>query len=94
MNKAELANQIASKSRLTRREVEEVLNEFVDTAIEELKKGNEVTLVGFGTFSAKPRKGRVGVHPRNPKQPLQMPSVVTPRFKAGKRLKDALKGKI
>ncbi len=93
MNKAELSNILASKVGTTRQVAEKFLNEFVDVAIAELKKGGEVTLVGFGTFSARQRKGRVGVHPRNPKQSIDMPSVVVPKFKAGKRLKDALKGR-
>ena len=93
MNKADLSNILASKVGLTRQATEKLLNTFVDVAIEELKKGGEVTLVGFGTFSARRRKGRIGVNPRNPKESINMPSVIVPKFKAGKRLKDVLKGR-
>lgn len=94
MNKVELSNILASKVGTTRQVAEKFLNEFVDAAIDELKRGGEVTLVGFGTFSVRQRKGRVGVHPRNPKQAIDMPSVKVAKFKAGKRLKDVLKGKV
>ena len=94
MNKAELSSILASKINVSRAQAEDLLNAFVDIAIGELKKGNELTLVGFGTFSARQRKGRIGVHPRNPSQSIEMPSVITPKFKAGKRLKDALKNKV
>ena len=69
-----------------------VRNGQFDTA-ETLKAGGEVTIAGFGAFSAKQRAGRTGVNPQNPSQKIQIPPVVVPKFKAGKALKDALKGK-
>ena len=63
-----------------------------DKIIQTLKEGGDVTLTGFGTFSARRRKGRVGVHPRNPQEAIDIPSVVVAKFKSGKRLKDVLKG--
>ncbi|PIZ26843.1 MAG: DNA-binding protein HU, partial [Chloroflexi bacterium CG_4_10_14_0_8_um_filter_46_9] len=55
-----------------------------------LKKGEEVVLTGFGTFSAKQRAARQGVNPRTGEK-IQIPAVTVPKFKAGKALKDALK---
>ena len=93
MNKAELANQIAQKFNLAKKTGEEVLEMITETVTEVLKKGEEVTLTGFGTFSAKLRAARVGVNPQKPGEKIQIPAVTVPKFKAGKALKDALKGK-
>lgn len=91
MNKMELADKIADKIGVSKNQVEQVLTSFVDITIETLKAGGEVTLTGFGAFSARQRKGREGINPRNPKEKIIIPSVVVAKFKAGKNLKDALK---
>jgi len=91
MNKAELIEAISEKVGIPKKEVEDVLDTMTDTIISKLKSGQEVTLTGFGAFSARTRKGRVGVNPRNPEQKIEIPSVVVPKFKAGKNLKEALK---
>ena len=93
MNKAELAQKIADKVGISKVQAEEALNAFTDIAIETMKAQGEVTLTGFGTFSARPRKGREGINPRNPSEKITIPTVVVAKFKAGKNLKDALKGK-
>lgn len=92
MNKVQLANIISGKCRVTKAEAEKILDIVVDTIIKTLKKGGDVTLAGFGTFSARKRKGRVGVHPRDVKKAIDIPPVNVAKFKAGKRLKDVLKG--
>lgn len=92
MNKAELINLIADKVGVTKKQAEDMVETFVETVIDTLKKGGEVTIAGFGAFSAKQRAGRTGVNPQNPSEKIQIPSVVVPKFKAGKGLKDALKG--
>lgn len=91
MNKADLAQHVAGKLNLTKRQVEDTLNGVLDTIVEMLKKGEEVVLTGFGAFSAKQRAARQGVNPQNPSQKIQIPAVTVPKFKAGKALKDALK---
>jgi len=93
MNKAELAQKIAEKVGLSKKEGEAMVATFVDLVTDTLKGGGEVTIAGFGAFSAKTRAGRVGVNPQNPTQKIQIPSVTVPKFKAGKGLKDALKNK-
>jgi DNA-binding protein HU-beta len=91
MNKADLAQSVAEKLNLPKRQVEETLNTVLDTIVAELKKDGEVVLTGFGAFTAKKRAARQGVNPQNPTQKIQIPAVTVPKFKAGKALKDALK---
>jgi len=91
MNKAELADKLAEKVGLTKKQVEDLLEAFEQTVIAALKAGGEVTLTGFGTFSARRRSARMGVNPQKPTEKIQIPEVVVPKFKAGKALKDSLK---
>ena len=92
MNKAELIDAISQKTGVAKKEVEEVLDTMTATITKELQGSGEVTLTGFGAFSARTRKGRIGVNPRNPSEKIDIPSVTVPKFKAGKNLKEALKG--
>lgn len=94
MNKAELAQAIADKAGVAKKEAEEMVMAFVDIVTTTIKGGGIVNIAGFGAFSAKTRKGRVGVNPQNPSQKIQIPSVTVPKFKAGKGLKDVLKGRV
>jgi DNA-binding protein HU-beta len=66
---------------------------MLEVITETLVKDDEVTLTGFGTFSAKFRSSRMGVNPQNPSERIKVPAVTVPKFKAGKALKDALKAK-
>lgn len=91
MNKAELIEKIAEKTGLTKKQAEDMIESFIAITTDELQNGREVVLAGFGAFSAKQRKGREGVNPRNPSEKIQIPPVTVPKFKAGKGLKDALK---
>lgn len=91
MNKVELSEKIAEKVGLTKKQIEDVLDAFEDITIGALKGGQEVTLTGFGAFSAKHRAARMGVNPQKPTEKMQIPAVTIPKFKAGKTLKDALK---
>ena len=93
MNKAALIEAVASKTRLTKKQIEEILETILATITENLQKGDEVVLTGFGTFSAKTRHARKGVNPQNPKERIDIPEVTIPKFKSGKALKDALKQK-
>lgn len=93
MNKAELAIRLAEKLNISKKLAEDFLAEFEELVTRALLNGEEVTIAGFGTFSARTRKGRMGVNPQNPSEPIEIPSVVVPKFKAGKALKDTLKGK-
>ena len=93
INKTTLAERIASKVGVAKKEAEDMLEAFTQIVTTEIKDGNEVTISGFGAFSAKTRKGRVGVNPQKPSEKINIPAVTVPKFKAGKALKDALKGK-
>ncbi|MEK7666009.1 MAG: HU family DNA-binding protein [Patescibacteria group bacterium] len=93
MNKAELAVRISDHLHLPKKTAEEIVALFEDIITSELVAGGEVTIAGFGTFSARRRAGRKGVNPQKPSESIDIPSVTVPKFKAGKALKDALKGK-
>lgn len=93
MNKANLIETIAGKTQIPKKDVETIIESFEQTVIETLKKGEEVTLAGFGSFSSRERSARMGVNPQNPSERIQIPKVTVPKFKAGKNLKDSLKQK-
>ncbi len=91
MNKVELAEKVAEKIGVTKKQAEDMLNAYEEVVTSTLKQGGEVTLTGFGTFMAKKREARMGVNPQRPGEKIQIPAVIVPKFKAGKSLKDALK---
>jgi len=93
MNKAELAKRIAEDLNVSIKLGEEFVHAFQDTVTRTLKNGQSVTIAGFGTFSARQRAGRMGVNPQNPSEKIEIPPVIVPKFKAGKALKDSLKGR-
>lgn len=90
MNKAKLIETLAEKADLTKKQVEDVLDAFIQVTMDTIKNGDEVTLTGFGTFSARVRKGREGINPRT-KQAITIKPTKVVKFKAGKVLKDTLK---
>lgn len=92
MNKADLIDKIAEKTGLAKKQAEDVLEAVTGIITDTLKSGGEVTITGFGTFLPKQRSARSGVNPQNPQEKIQIPAVTVPKFKAGKALKDALKG--
>ena len=83
MNKAELSEKLASKVGISKKQAEELVNTFQNIVTETLKAGGQVTIAGFGTFSAKKRAARMGVNPQNPSEKIQIPEVTVPKFKAG-----------
>ena len=89
MNKEELVQEISKKAKVTQKDANEVLSVLVDTIQKTVAKGKKVTLVGFGTFSAKKRAAREGINPLT-KEPLKIPAKTVASFKAGSKLKDAL----
>ena len=90
MNKAELIEKIAESVDCSKKDAETMLACFLDTVTSTIKKGKDVVLTGFGTFSSKKRKARIGVNPRTGEK-IKIAAVTVPKFKAGKKLKDALK---
>lgn len=92
MNKAELAHTIAERVGISKTQGEAVIATMVGIIIDTLKKGGEVTIAGFGEWTARTRAGRVGVNPQKPTEKIQIPPVKVAKFKAGKVLKESLKG--
>ena len=90
MNKAELVAAMAAKTGLTQKDTEATLKAFVETVETELKAGNKVQLIGFGTFEVRGRKARTGRNPQNPKEVVTIPASKAPVFKAGKAFKDSV----
>lgn len=91
MNKAELALRLCERMDIPKKQAEDFIEHLEDMITKALVDGQEVTIAGFGTFSARTRSARMGVNPRNPTEKIRVPEVRVPKFKAGKALKDALK---
>ena len=87
MNKTELIATVAEKAELSKKDAEKALKAFTDVVSEELVKGEKIQLVGFGTFEVAEREEREG---RNPKtgEKMMIAASRSPKFKAGKALKD------
>lgn len=90
MNKAELIQEIATKAGVKVKEAEDLLDALISTTETTLAKGDKVAITGFGTFAVSHRKARKGRNPQTGKE-LKIPASKTPRFTAGKALKDSLK---
>ena len=89
MNTAELVSAIADKTSLSKKDAESAVKAFTEVVAEELKKGEKVQLVGFGTFEVSKRAARVGRNPQTGKE-MKIPASKAPKFKAGKALKDSI----
>lgn len=90
MTKTELIDKIASNAGLTKTDAGKALDAALDSIKAALKKGQKVTLVGFGTYSVSKRKARKGRNPRTGAE-IKIPATKVPKFTAGKTLKDAVK---
>lgn len=89
MNKTELVAAIAEKTELTKKDSEKALKAFMDVVSEELKKGEKIQLVGFGTFEVTKRAARTGKNPQTGKA-IKIAASNAPKFKAGKALKETV----
>ena len=89
MNKTELIAAIAEKTELSKKDAERALKAFTEVVEEELKKGEKVQLVGFGTFEVSKIAAREGRNPQTGES-MTIEASNTPKFKAGKALKDAI----
>ena len=89
MNKAELVAAMAEKTQLSKKDAEAALKAFADVVAEELKKGEKIQLVGFGTFEVSERAAREGRNPQTG-EAMTIEASKSPKFKAGKALKDAI----
>lgn len=89
MNRTELVAAIAEQTELSKKDAEKALKAFIDVVTDELKKGEKVQLVGFGTFEISERAAREGRNPLTGAT-MSIPASKAPKFKAGKALKDAV----
>ncbi len=92
MNKTELIAEIAQKTGLTKKDAEQAVKALVETVTEQLKKGEKVQMVGFGTFEVSKRAAREGRNPRTG-DTMKIKASKAPKFKPGKALKDAINKK-
>jgi DNA-binding protein HU-beta len=92
MNKSELVAEIAKNTKLTQKTVAETLDSFMDTVRDTLKKGEKITLVGFGTFQVRQRKATTGVNPKT-KQKINIPAKKVAKLQFSDVVNDMLNGK-
>ncbi len=90
MNKMGLVDEVHAKLGQTKKMAEDAVDMVFDTIVKALSKGEEVNISGFGAFVTKKRDARMGVNPRTGEK-IQIKATVTPKFRAGKGLKDAVK---
>ena len=89
MNKTELVAAMADAAEISKKDAEKALKAFTDVVADELKKGGKVQLVGFGTFEVSERAAREGRNPQTG-ETMEIKASRTPKFKAGKALKDMM----
>jgi DNA-binding protein HU-beta len=90
MTKAQIIDAIAKKAKISKKAAGAAIDTFVESVTSALKKGDKVTLVGFGTFSAAKRKARTAKNPQTGEL-IKVPAKRVPKFKAGRELKSAVK---
>jgi DNA-binding protein HU-beta len=91
MNKDDLIRAVAEQAQMTKANAAQAVNAVFESITGSLKKGNPVTLVGFGSFKVSKRAARQGRNPRTG-EPISIAAATLPSFSAGKGLKDAVKG--
>lgn len=89
MNKTDLIERIAKETQLTKSSIEDAINTAIEIIKRSVKKGEDVTLLGFGTFTQTKRKERVGRNPQTGAE-ITIPAATVPRFRPGKEFKSML----
>jgi DNA-binding protein HU-beta len=89
MTKAELVEAVAKSAKLTKAAAEKAVGAFIGAVGDALKKGDRVTLVGFGTFEVSQRKARTGRNPQTGKE-IKIAAAKVPKFRPGKALKESV----
>ena len=92
MNKTEFVKHIAEQHKCTQIEAEKIIDMFTSSVIDALSKGNEISLIGFGSFSVQKVEAREGRNPRTG-DTLKIAAYNQPKFKVGQKLKDAVNKK-
>ncbi|MBI2950556.1 HU family DNA-binding protein [bacterium] len=88
-NKSDLVDALAERTNLSKKDAEQILDTVIDVVTQTLKKGDKLTISGFGTFSVSARAARTGRNPQTGAA-IQISASKNPRFKPGKALKDAI----
>ncbi|WP_275451425.1 nucleoid-associated protein HU-beta [Photobacterium sanctipauli] len=89
VNKTQLVDKIAENADISKASAGRALDAFIDAVSDSLKSGDQVALVGFGTFSVRERAARTGRNPQTGEE-IQIAAAKVPGFKAGKALKDSV----
>ena len=92
MNKEDLVKEVAKKTKLSQKDVAEILNATIEAITKTVSKGKKVTLVGFGTFESRKRAARTGRNPQTGKE-IKIPAKTVPTFTAGKKFKELVASK-
>lgn len=90
MTKAELIASVGKEAKISKASAEKAVNAFTNTVMKALKKGDKLTLTGFGTFSVAKRRARTGRNPQSGKE-IKIPATRVAKFKAGNLLKSTVK---
>jgi DNA-binding protein HU-beta len=90
MNKQELIDKVAKKAGISKKDTQTVIDTTIEAIVEAVKKGDKVTLVGFGSFSSVKRTARNGRNPQTGKT-IKIPARKAPKFSAGKSFKEKVK---
>ncbi|HRO66034.1 MAG TPA: HU family DNA-binding protein [Pseudobdellovibrionaceae bacterium] len=90
MNKAQLIEKVATETKVSKAQAEMILDAAIENIKKSVKKGDDVKLVGFGTFTKAKRKARTGRNPQTGKA-IKIPAAFTPKFRAGSEFKSMVK---
>lgn len=91
MNKTDLVNTVAEKTELSKKDAAKAVDAVFETVMDSLSEGEKVQIIGFGNFEVRERKARKGRNPQTGEE-IQIPASKVPAFKAGKALRDAVRG--
>jgi DNA-binding protein HU-beta len=92
VTKQEFVDAVAQKANLGKREAAQAVDAVLETITDALKRRDQINFTGFGKFGTSDRKARMGVNPRNPSEKVHIPAATVPKFTAGSKLKQQVRG--
>lgn len=90
MTKSDIVSEVAKATGMSKKDAAIAVDAFIKSVVDALSKGEEVQIMGFGTFEVRDRAARKGRNPQNPEEIIEIPEKKVPAFRAGKMLKDAV----
>lgn len=90
MTKSDIVSEVAKATGMSKKDAAVAVDAFIKSVVDALSKGEEVQIMGFGTFEVRNRAARKGRNPQNPEEIIKIPEKKVPAFRAGKMLKDAV----